>query len=116
MMYCKTNMVEQIAVHPLDDITSTRFVELVRHGDVPILSVWLDDGEDEWSWEFEMFTPTDYERIKMNIYDAIFARETMNELAEGLNKIFEKHFADILIVDECCDCDDCCGGCNKSGQ
>ena len=114
MMYCKTNMVEQIAVHPLDDIESTHFVELVRHGDVPILSVWLDDGEEEWEWEFEMFVPADYERIKMNIYDAIFACDTMLELAEALDDIFDDRFADILIVDECSDCDGCCGDCNKS--
>ena len=111
MIYYKTNIVEQIVVRPLDDINSARFVELVRHGDVPILSVWLDDGDEEWEWEFEMFAPSDYERIKMNIYDVIFACETMPELAEALDDIFEKHFADILIVDECNECNGCCGNC-----
>lgn len=112
MIYCQTINKECVAVHPLDDINNTQYVELVRHGNIPLLAVWMYDGEDEWVWEFELFNPSDYERIKMNIFDAIFACDTMFELADALDAIFRGSFEDILIVDEC----DGCNGCAKCRQ
>ena len=109
MIYCQTINVERIAVHPLNNINDTQYVELMKYGDVPLFTVCVNDGEDDWLWEFGMFNPSDYERVKMNIYDAIFACDTMLELAEALNAIFENSFADILVEDECdgCDLDEC---------
>ena len=112
MRYCQTYYTESIAVHPLDDIDNTQYVELVKYGDIPMFSVWTDDGEDEWFWEFEMFNPSDYERVKMNILDAIFECDTMLELAEALDAIFRNGFRDILVVGECVECDGC-EGCHK---
>lgn len=109
MIYCQTTNKECIAVHPMNNINNTQFVELVKYGDIPMFAVWMDDGEDEWIWEFEMYTPSDYERVKMNIFDAIFECETMPELAEMLDEAFEDGFGNILIRDEC----DGCDGCNK---
>lgn len=108
MRYCQTINKECIAVHPLDDINSTQYVELIKYGDVPMFSVWMDDGEEEWVWEFEMFNPSDYERVKMNIFDAIFGCETMIELAEALDDIFNEEFVNILIKNECDGCEGCC--------
>lgn len=112
MIYCQTINKECIAVHPLDDIDNTQYVELVKYGDIPLLAVWIDDGEDEWVWEFELINPSDYERIKMNIFDAIFVCDTMHELAEAFDATFRRRFDDILIVDEC----DGCNGCTKCRQ
>lgn len=115
MIYCQTINKEYIAVHPLNNANNTQYVELVKYGDVPMFAVWMYDGEDEWFWEFEMFTPSDYERVKMNIFDAIFGCDTMSELAEALDDIFINRFEDILVSDECSDCDGC-GGCHKYKQ
>lgn len=112
MIYCQTINKECIAVHPLNDTNSAHFVEIAKYGNIPMFAVWMNDGEDDWFWEFEMFTPSDYERVKMNIFDAIFECDTMLELAEALDAIFEDSFEDILIVDECDKCDGC-EGCNK---
>lgn len=112
MIYCKTNKVEQIAVHPLDNINTTHYVELIQYGDAPMFAVWMGDSEGEWIWEFETLTPSDYERVKMNIFDAIFECDTMLELAEAFDAIFREGFADILIVDECDECEGC-EGCNR---
>lgn len=106
MIYCQTINVERIAVHPLDDINNTQYVELMKYGNAPLFAVWMNDGEDDWLWEFEMFNPSDYERVKMNIFDAIFGCDTMFELADALNAIFENNFENILVVGECDDCDD----------
>ena len=114
MIYCQTINVERIAVHPLDNINNTQYVELMKYGNAPLFAVWMNDGEDDWFWEFEMFNPSDYERVKMNIFDAIFACDTMFELAEALNAIFENNFEDILVVDECNSSDvDECSGCDN---
>lgn len=112
MIYCQTINKECIAVHPLDDISNTQFVELIKYGDIPMFAVYVDDGEDEWIWEFDLSTPSDYERVKMSIFDAVFGCDTMIELAEALDDIFENDFEDILIVDECDDCNGC-EGCSK---
>lgn len=112
MIYCQTINKECLVVHPLNNTNSTQFVELIKHGDVPIFAVWMEDEECEFLWEFEMDTPSDYERVKLSVFDAICECDTMYELADALNAIFENDFADILIVDECTDCDGC-NGCNK---
>lgn len=109
MIYCQTINKECIAVHPLDDINNTQHVELVKYGDTPMFAVYMYDGEDEWVWEFEMYTPSDYERVKMNIFDAIFVCDTMLELAEALDAIFENDFDDILIRNEDGECEGCEG-------
>ena len=116
MIYCQTINVERIAVHLMDDMNSTKYVELMKYGNAPLFAVWVNDGKDDWFWEFEMFTPSDYERVKMNTFDAIFKCETMSELVEALDAIYKDGFEDILIVDECDECDGCCGGCNQNKQ
>ena len=112
MRYCQTINKECIAVHPLDDINSTQYVELIKYGDIPMFAVWVDDGEDEWLCEFEQFNSSDYERVKMSIFDAIFECDTMIELAVALDSIFRDGFEDILVENEC-ECCDGCEGCNK---
>lgn len=114
MIYCQTINKECLVVHPLNNTNSTQFVELIKHGDVPIFAVWMEDEECEFLWEFEMDTPSDYERVKLSVFDAICECDTMYELADALNAIFENDFADILIADECADCDGCNGCYSKS--
>ena len=107
MIYCKTVEVERIAVHPMDNMKNTQFVELVKHGDETVFSVWVDDGKEEWFWEFNMSCPSDYERVKLNVFDAIFECDTMFELAYTLDEIFKDGFQGVLIEDECESCTGC---------
>ena len=112
MIYYKTVETERIAVCPQNDLTNMQFVELTKYGDEPVFSVWVDDGKEEWCWEFDMTYPSDYERVKLSIYDAIFVCDTMLELAEVLDKVFNDGFGSILIndEDECAKCE-CCKKC-----
>ena len=110
MIYCETINKERIAVHPLDDIDSTKYIEIIKDGVEPKFVVWMNDGDVDWVWEFDMTYPSDYERVKLSIFDAIFACETMAELACAFDAIFTNDFEDILIDDEC-DCCGCCDGC-----
>lgn len=112
MIYCETLNRESIAVRPLNDIDNAQYVELIKYGDEPKFAVWVDDGNDEWLWTFDMTCLSDYERVKLSIFDAIFACETMTELTYAFDAIFTSDFEDILIEDEDeCDCCGCCGGC-----
>lgn len=119
MIYRQTINVERIVLSPLDDTNSRRFVELIKFGDIATFGVLLDDSENERFWEFEMLEPSDYERVKMNVFDAIFECDTMYELREALDAIFEDGFEDILIKDEDEDedyddeCDGDCCRCSK---
>ena len=112
MIYCETVNKECIAVHPLNDIRDTQYVELIKYGDEPEFAVYVDDGNDEWLWEFDMTYPSDYEKVKLSVFDAISVCDTMIELANALNAIFVSDFEDILIDDECEYCSGC-GACNK---
>lgn len=97
MVYCRTINVERIAVHSMDNLRSTQFVELTKYGDEPTFSVYMYDGEDEWIWEFDMTNPSDYERVKLSIFNAIFECGTMLELAEKIDDVFNDGFETILL-------------------
>lgn len=97
MIYCQTTNEERIAVHPMDNMKDTKFISLTKYGDDLMFLVSMYDGEDEWYWEFDMSCPSDYERVKLNIFDAIFECDTMVELAYTLDEIFKDGFANILV-------------------
>ena len=110
MVYCRTINVERIAVHPMDNLRNTQFIELTKYGDEPTFSVWVDTGtSEEWFWEFDMSNPSDYERVKHNIFDIMFECDTMTELAIELDELFNDGFETILIKDECEECIGCDG-------
>ena len=100
MIYRQTINIERIEFSPLNDTNSTNCVELVKFGDTATFSVSMNNDEYEWYWEFDMSEPSDYERVKMNMYDAIFGCDTMEELGEALDAIFEDGFGEILIYEE----------------
>lgn len=105
MIYCKTINKEVIAVHPMNDMKNTQFIELIKDGENTVFYVWMDDGKDEWFWEFDMSCPSDYERVKLNIFDTIFECDTMIELALTLDEVFRDGFMRVLIEEN--ECEDC---------
>ena len=107
MIYCQTINKECIVVHPLNDVNDTQYIELVKYGDAPILAVWFDNGGREWLWEFDISNSSDYERIKLSIFGVVFDCNTMLELAQTLDEIFNDGFKNILIKDKCDSCDGC---------
>lgn len=108
MIYHGTANIENIIVHPYDNIRNFQVVSLTKYPDAPFFSVEVDDGEDVWMWEFEQNNNSDYERVKINIFDAIYDTDSMVELAERLDDIFTDGFADILVEDDCDgDCEHC---------
>lgn len=109
MIYCRTINVERIAVHPNEDEFHTKFIEITRYGDEPVFSVRIDNKDEEWYWEFDCTCPSDYERVKFSIFDAIYECDDTYELACYLAEVFENGFEDILIF---CKYEDMCEGCD----
>ena len=112
MIYCKTINEEIIVVRPLDDIDNAKSIQLTKHGEEPTLSVYMCDGDYDWDWGFDISVPSNYERVKLCVFDAINACDTMAQLGCVLDSLFREMLDDILIVDidECedyCDCKYC---------
>ena len=110
MIYCKTINVERIAVHPMDDASNTQFIELTKYGDETVFSVDMCDDEFQYFWKFDMSEPSDYERVKLCIFDMICHCNTMKKLVYTLDVVFRDWFEEILIEEEyecCADCDGC---------
>ena len=89
MIYRGTINVEQIVVSPMDNINNHQVIELTKYSDEPMFSVNLYDGENDWYWEFAIISPSDYERVKFDIFDTMFDCDTMVELAVELDEILE---------------------------
>lgn len=97
MVYCKTVNIERIVVHPANTHRSSHVIEMIKYGDEPVFSIGLDDGDDEWYWEFDMTCPSNYERVKLTLFDMVYECDNMFELAELLDEVFWENFEDILI-------------------
>lgn len=123
MIYQGTDVVEVIAINPMNNTNETHYINMVKSGDYSMFYVTCCCNAD-WFYEFAMENNSDYERVKFNIMEAIFKCDTVNELLCTLSDVFEEGFGDILIENndgcecECCDhgececqCDGDCGNC-----
>jgi len=99
MTYCGTSVTETIMIHEDGDPKAGHYIEMSKSA---VSSTFFVSCccYDDWGYEFSMKNPSDYERVKFNIMESIFASESMDELLEMLSEIFEDGFADILIRGE----------------
>ena len=109
MILCGFGSLERIMIHEADDLDSQHYIDLVMSKDESTFAVTCC-CYDEWFYEF-LYSKTDYERIKFNIVDSIFACDDMDELISVLDDIFQDGFEDIII--ESSECLECCGDCDK---
>ena len=99
MVYCGTSYTETIFVHNDGDPTDTHYIEMSKSAKDSKFIVTCC-CYDDWGYEFSMANPSDYDRVKFCIMEAMFECETMDELIEQLGEIFEDGFDDILITEE----------------
>ena len=112
MILCGFGNLERIMVHEVDDLESQHYIDLVMSKDEATFAVTCC-CYDEWFYEFA-YSKTDYEKIKFNIVDAIFACDDMDELIEALDEIFQEGFEDIIVdSSEYCECCGDCGRCDR---
>lgn len=109
MIFCGNVGIERLIMHPLNDLDSVHYVDLVMDKEEPKFYVTCCCDEDN-EWAF-WYSKSNYERVKYAIMDAITMFHTMDEFVEMLEEIFFENFTDIL-VDECfSDCDGNCDEC-----
>ena len=109
MVYRGTDIVEVIAVSPMNALDETHYINIIKSANEPTFYVTCCCDED-WMYEFYLESNADYERVKWNIMNTIFDCETIDELLNTLSEIFEDGFEDIIVNN--CDCDGGCDHCN----
>lgn len=92
MIYHGTTRTETILVHPYDDETDIQFIDMITDAESSIVYVNVDD----YSWEFETRSLSDYEHIKFIIMEVARTVNDMNELVSELNEMFLEEFEEIL--------------------
>ena len=108
MIFCGNYEVENLVVHPNNNLNETHYIEITKDKDAPIFSVTYC-CDDEWIWEF-MYSNTNYEVVKYLIMDSIVVCNTMEELIDMLDEVFEEECYHMICEGVECECDcDCCG-------
>lgn len=115
MILCGFGNLERIMCHEGHNLEEQHWIDLAMDKDEPIFYVTCCCNED-WEWEFG-YSKTMYERIKNIIVDCIFECDTMEELMDVLDEIFEEIvYGDDEEYEEDDgddDDDDCCGDCGR---
>ena len=113
MYLCGFGNVERIMCHEEDELDVQHYVDLIMDKDEPVFYVTCCCNED-FMWEFG-YDKTSYERIKHIITDCIFECDSMEELMDVLDEIFEEmlYGIDEEIDDDDDDDIDCCGDCDR---
>lgn len=107
MVYYGTNTSERIMIHPAGEQENVHFIEMTKYADAPMFSISCCCDED-WGYVFWMENNSDYERVKLNIFDAVWECEDMDSLMRVISEIIEDGFKDILVKNECNgDCEHC---------
>lgn len=83
------------------DETEERYpIFFTKYGDEPKFSVALEVDNYGQEWEFWMLNPSMYEIIKYAVFDMMMQCETIEELGDVLNEIFNEHFGDAIVQEE----------------
>lgn len=106
MIFCGNYETEKLIVHPSDDVNETHYIEIAKDKDAPIFRVTCC-CDDEWIWEF-MYSKTNYEVVKYLTMASIVECNTMADLIDMLDEVFETECDHMICEGIECDCD-CCG-------
>lgn len=106
MIFCGSYEVENLVVHPSNNLNEAHCIEITKYKDAPIFSVTYC-CDDEWIWEF-MYNKTNYEVVKYLIMDSIVECDTMEELIDMLDEVFEIECDHMICEGAEYDCE-CCG-------
>ena len=107
MTYCGTAVNEVIYVHPNNNIDEHGTVIMRKDAHESVFNVLVVGNEHAEEWTFAYECNTDYERVKLCIFDMIAEVDTMDELQECLSVVFAECF-DYMLVDA-----GCCGNCES---
>lgn len=114
MKICKTCNLERIVVHPNNAPHESHYIDIVMDAHEPVFYV-NSCCDEEWEWVF-WYSKTSYELVKYSIVDLIIACDTMEELIDSLDCIFEENCREITyneaeLQEDEWECDGDCENC-----
>lgn len=114
MIYCTSENLERIYVHPDSNLRERHWVDIASGGDLNTFSVSVC-CDDEWIWEF-WYNKSNYDLVKHAIMDCIFEAEDMDELIELMDEAFDEFFSEIVVdtaelQEDEIECDGDCANC-----
>ena len=95
MILCGCYEIESIKIHPNDAPHTSHYVYVTKDKDEPKFSV-TTCCDDEWSWEF-WYSKTNYDIVKHLVMDCVFDAETMDELIDAMDEVFEEFCWEIVF-------------------
>lgn len=95
MILCGVYETEKFVVHPNDAPHTSHYIEITEDKDQPLFYV-TNCCDDEWSWTF-WYSKTNYEIVKYLIMDCITMCDTMDELIDALDEVFEEECVEMLF-------------------
>ena len=115
MKICDTLNVERIIIHPNDEPHESHYIDIIVDGYNPIFYV-NSCCDNEWEWAF-WYSKTNYELVKYVIMDCITTCDTMEELINALDEIFDEECRDITFNEAELQTDEweCDGDCENCG-
>lgn len=108
MVYGGTGVLESILIHD-NDLEETHWIDMMMSSEDSTFAVTCC-CDDSWVWEF-YYSKSDYDRVKFVIMTELYECDDMEELLDVLDEIFAADFEDIIVDEDDCECDGCCGGC-----
>lgn len=113
MIFCGNVSSERLVVHPNDDPHSSHYIDITMEKNLPVFNVTCCCDED-WEWRF-WYDKTSYDIVKHLIMDCIIECDTMEDLIDALDEVFETECADILFWEDELEYDGCDGDCSNCG-
>lgn len=99
MTYFGTAVSECIIIHNDGDLKERHCIEMTKSANTSNFIVTCC-CYDDWGYEFKITNPSDYERVKFSIMEAMLVCEDMDELLTYLGEIFVDEFADTLTHEQ----------------
>lgn len=95
MIYCSTGNLERLFFHVNGNLEERHWVDMEMSNCGPTFAVTICCDED-WIWEFK-YDKTNYDLVKHMIMDCIFEAESVGELIDAMDEVFEECFDDIVV-------------------
>lgn len=116
MIFCGNVSCERLVVHPNDNPHSSHWIDIVMEKNLPVFNVTCCCDE-AWVWRF-WYDKTGYEIVKHLIMDCITECDTMEDLIDALDEVFEENCED-MVFNKCeleydeddIECDGDCDNC-----
>ena len=114
MIYYGTSNTETIWFGRENDHEEVHYIEMHQLNNEPVFYVTACCNDD-WVWAFHADVHSNYEMIKFAIMEAAFESCCISNLLDTLDEIFTEEYADLVVEDGDCECDECCESCNHRG-